>query len=83
MSASEEQIHAAARKVFRTDQGAKAFLNVPCPALGGQTAKQMIAQGRGDEVLTLLEKLAVEAPPPSGSLADMFRGWLGPFGGRR
>ncbi|HET6438178.1 MAG TPA: antitoxin Xre/MbcA/ParS toxin-binding domain-containing protein [Anaeromyxobacter sp.] len=83
MSATEEEIQAAARKVFRTDQGAKAFLNVPCPALGGGTAKELIARGRGAEVLAFLEKLAVQAPAPSGTFADMFRGWLGPFAGRR
>jgi hypothetical protein len=78
-----EELRLAARKVFCTDQGAHAFLTAPCPALGGAVPARMVAEGRGAEVLAFLEKLAEVAPPPSSGLGNLFRGWLGPFAGKR
>jgi hypothetical protein len=80
MSATIEQARAAAAKLFRTDQAANAFLSVPNPKLGGVPLK-LIEEGRGDEVVAFLEKLAEVAPAPPSGLNQLFRGWLGPFGG--
>ena len=83
MSATVEDVEDAAGKVFRTRQAVHAFLTVPCPALGGVQPLKLVEQGRGDEVMAFLEKLAAAAPAPPSGLAGMFRGWLGPFAGKR
>jgi hypothetical protein len=78
----DDEIREAAMRVFRTPQAAKAFLTVPCPALGG-TPAELIRSGRENEVLAFLDKLEREAPPEPSSMAKIFSGWLGRFGGRR
>jgi hypothetical protein len=83
VSATVEDVEAAAGKVFRTRQAVHAFLTVPCPALGGDRPMQLVEQGRGDEVVAFLEKLAVTAPPPPSGLQGVFQGWLGRFAGKR
>ena len=40
-----------------------------------------VEEGRGDEVVAFLEKLAEVAPAPPRGLDSLFRGWLGPFAG--
>jgi len=80
VSATVEQVREAAAKIFRTDQAAKAFLSVPNPKLGGVPMK-LVEEGRGDEVVAFLEKLAEVAPAPPRGLDSLFRGWLGPFAG--
>lgn len=82
VSATVEDVEDAASKVFRTRQAVRAFLTVPCPALGGVPMK-LVTQGRGDEVVAFLEKLAVTAPPPPSGLQGLFQGWLGQFGRKR
>lgn len=81
MPATKEEVRAAAAKIFRTDQAARAFLSVPNPKLGGIPLK-LTEDGRGDEVVAFLEKLAEIAPAPPSGLDQLFRGWLGPFAGR-
>jgi hypothetical protein len=83
VSATVEDVEDAAEKVFRTRQAVHAFLTVPCPALGGVKPQALVEQGKADEVIAFLEKLATAAPPPPSGLAGMFRGWLGPFAGKR
>ncbi len=80
MSATIDDVRAAASKIFRTPQAANAFLSVPNPKLGG-TPLKLTEEGRGDEVVAFLEKLAEVAPAPPSGLDALFRGWLGPFGG--
>jgi hypothetical protein len=82
VSASEDQIRAAAMRVFRTRQAADAFLTLPCPALGG-APNDLVKSGRDGEVLSFLDKLEHEAPPEAPTMARLFSGWLGRFGGRR
>ncbi len=67
MSASEQEVRAAAAKVFRSPQAADAFLRLANPTLGG-VPLTLVQQGRGDEVLAFLERLAIEAPPPPPSI---------------
>jgi hypothetical protein len=80
MSATIEEVRAAAAKVFRTEQAARAFLSVPSPKLGG-TPLKLTQEGRGDEVVAFLKKLAEVAPPSPSGFDNLLRGWLGPFGG--
>jgi hypothetical protein len=82
VSATLAEVRSAVSKVFRTNQAADAFLSLPCPALGG-VPTQLVAQGRGDEVLAFVEKLAEIAPAPPSGLGGLFQGWLGPFAGRK
>lgn len=69
-------------RVFRTRQAANAFLSLPCPALGGAPL-DLVRSGREHEVLAFLDKLEREAPPEPSSMARMFSGWLGRWGGGR
>ncbi len=82
MSSSEEQIRAAAMRVFRTRQAADAFLTLPCPALGA-VPNELVKSGREGEVLAFLERLEHDAPAETPTIARLFSGWLGRFGGRR
>jgi hypothetical protein len=78
----EQEIEAAAMRVFRTRQAAMAFLTLPCPALGA-VPSQLAQSGREDEVLAFLDRLEREAPAPAATLDKIFSGWLGRFGRRR
>jgi hypothetical protein len=69
-----EEIRAAAARVFRGDQAARAFLELRSPALGGVPA-ELVKAGRGDEVLRFLERLAAEAPPPPASIFGIPLRW--------
>lgn len=71
-----------AMRIFRTRQAADAFLTLPCPALGG-TPTELVRSGRENEVLAFLDKLEREAPAETPTMARLFSGWLGRFGGRR
>ena len=82
MNAREEAIREAALRVFRTRQAANAFMTLPCTALGG-TPEELVRSGREDEVLVFLDRLEREAPPAPTSMARLFSGWLGRFGGGR
>ncbi len=82
MGTRDDEIRAAAMRVFRTRQAADAFLTLPCPALGAAPAA-LVKSGRENEVLAFLDKLEREAPPEPSSMARIFSGWLGRFGGRR
>ena len=62
-----DEIRAAAAKVFRGEQAARAFLELKSPVLGGVPVK-LVEAGRGDEVLRFLERLAENAPPPPPSI---------------
>jgi hypothetical protein len=57
-----EDVSARARHLFRTEQGANAFLNTPCIALGGVPA-ELARRGRAKEVLFYLGCLESAAPP--------------------
>lgn len=58
-----DEIRAAARKVFTSEQAAEAFLRLDSPVLGG-VPLELVEAGRGHEVLAFLARLAREAPPP-------------------
>jgi hypothetical protein len=62
MSATIADVRARARHLFRTDQSASAFLNLPCAALRGVPA-ELAVHGRVDEVIAYLVRLECEAPP--------------------
>ncbi len=81
MNIKETQILEAAMRVFRTQQAARAFLEVPSPKLGG-TPKALIEAGRENEVLAFLDELEKQAPAEPSSLARVFSGWLGRWGKR-
>ncbi len=63
MAVGMDEIRAAAERLFRGPQGARAFLEMRSPVLGGSPA-ELVEAGRGEEVLRFLEKLLREAPPP-------------------
>jgi hypothetical protein len=71
VSATLEEIRAAALKVFTGRQAADAFLKLRSPVLGGMPL-EMVKAGRGDEVLAFLDKLAREAPAPPKSIFGIF-----------
>ncbi len=62
MSATIEDVRARAMHLFRTEEGASAFLNLHCRALGGVPA-ELAAHGGADQVLTFLFELEHAAPP--------------------
>jgi hypothetical protein len=62
MSATIEDVGARARHLFRTEQSADAFLNVPCVALGGVPA-ELAMRGHAKEVLFYIRCLENAAPP--------------------
>ncbi len=72
-----DEIRAAAARVFRGDQAARAFLELRSPALGGVPA-ELVQAGRGDEVLRFLERLAEDAPPPPPSIFGIPLRWKKP-----
>jgi hypothetical protein len=74
MAATIEEVRARARHLFRTDQSATAFLNLPCAALRGVPA-ELAEHGRVDEVITYLVRLECEAPPEA--LEDRLPGGRG------
>ncbi len=80
MGETEDRVHAAAVRIFRTHQAAEAFLNLHCPELGGATPLALMRDGRAEEVLTFLERLEREAPAPK---TGVFGSWLGRLGGSR
>jgi hypothetical protein len=82
VSTKDEEIRAAAMRVFRTKQAASAFLTLPCPALGA-SPEELVRSGRENEVLAFLDRLEREAPAETPTMARLFSGWLGRFGGRR
>ncbi len=61
MRATVEDVCAQARRLFRTKQGADAFLNAPCVALDG-VPLELATSGRAAEVLFYLERLENVAP---------------------
>lgn len=75
----ENEVLAAAIRVFRTEQAARAFLALPTPEFGGATPAELARSGREAEVLEFLSRLEREAPAPPHWL---FSGLLGRFGGR-
>lgn len=72
---NENAVREAAIRVFRTPQGADAFLTLRCPALG-DTPRALVEAGRANEVLAFLDKLEHEAPPPPRTLDGLFGGWF-------
>lgn len=62
MSATIVEIRARAKHLFRTEQGAEAFLNLPCSALQGVPV-ELAARGHADEVVAYLVRLEHTAPP--------------------
>lgn len=82
MSAIEDQVRAAALRLFRTEKAAEAFLEIKAPALGGAPL-ELVRAGRGGEVLAFLDKLEREAPAAPSSMERLFSGWFGRFGGKR
>ncbi len=62
MSATLDDVRARATHLFRTEQGAEAFLSLPCAALHGVPA-ELARHGRADEVLAYLLRLEAAAPP--------------------
>lgn len=82
MSQEEDEVRAAARRIFRTDQAAKGFLASPIHDLGG-TPMELTRSGRADEVLAYLARLEREAPAQPFTTQSLFAGWLGRFGGKR
>ena len=83
MGTTVDEVRLAARRIFRTDQAANAFLGAKSRLLGGSTPLELLRAGRGDEVVALLAKLQAEAPAPEGGMNGLFRGWLGSWGTRR
>jgi uncharacterized protein (DUF2384 family) len=83
MGAMVDDVKAAARRIFRTEQAAGAFLSARSPLLGGSTPLELLEAGRGDEVVALLARLQAEAPAPEGGMNALFRGWLGGWGTRK
>jgi hypothetical protein len=65
MGADAKTALEAAKKVFRTEQGARAFLEMKNAQLGGVPAR-LVEEGRGDEVVAYLVRLCEEAPPAEG-----------------
>lgn len=61
MRTTVEDVCAQARRLFRTEQGAEAFLRAPCAALGGVPI-ELATSGRAAEVLFYLERLEAFAP---------------------
>jgi hypothetical protein len=66
MSADAKAVLEAAVQVFRTEQGAKAFLGMKNAQLGGVPLR-LVEEGRGDEVVAYLTALREQAPPAQGS----------------
>jgi len=62
VSATIEDVRARAKHLFRTEQSADAFLNVPCKQLGGVPV-ELANHGHADRVLSYLEHLEERAPP--------------------
>ncbi len=62
MRATIEDVRARALHLFRTEQGADAFLNAPCRALDGVPI-ELARSGRSAEVLFYLDRLEQRAPP--------------------
>jgi hypothetical protein len=60
-----DDVRAQALRLFRTEQGASAFLHAPCSALDG-VPLELAMSGRAAEVLFYLERLESFAParPP-------------------
>lgn len=67
MGATLEDVRAVARRVFRTEQSAEAFLRAPCVKLGGAPI-DLAASGRATEVLFFLERLERFAPATPGQV---------------
>ena len=61
MSASLEDVRAQALRLFRTEQGANAFLDTHCTALDG-VPRELASNGRAAAVLFYLERLERFAP---------------------
>jgi hypothetical protein len=66
MAADAKAVLEAAVKVFRTEQGARAFLGMKNAQLGGVPSR-LVEEGRGDEVVAYLTALREQAPPAEGS----------------
>jgi hypothetical protein len=73
MSATIEDVSARARHLFRTEQSASAFLNLPCIALGGVPA-DLAMHGHAKEVLFYLGCLEIAAPPEPEDWVPGYRG---------
>ncbi len=61
MRATIDDVRAQALRLFRTEQGADAFLTAPCSALDGVPI-ELARSGRSAEVLFYLERLERRAP---------------------
>ena len=83
MAGPLDEVRAVARRIFRSQQAADAFLRLPSPRLGGAAPVDLVRDGRADEVLKFLENLEREAPAPPPGLQGLFSSWLGRFGGGR
>lgn len=83
MSGPLDEVRAAARRIFRSQQAADAFLRLPSSRLGGAAPVDLVRDGRAAEVLKFLEYLEREAPAPPSGIQGAFSSWLGRFGGGR
>jgi Protein of unknown function (DUF2384) len=84
VDASVDEAMEAALRVFGSEQAARAFLKTSIPILGGGVPLQMIKEGRGAEVLALLERLLRETPPPSLDYwGKISKNWMGGWAKRR
>lgn len=61
MSATLEHVRTQALRLFRTEQGASAFLDAHCAALDG-VPRELASSGRAAAVLFYLERLERFAP---------------------
>lgn len=69
----DDEVLAAATRVFRTTQAARAFLALPTPEFGGETPQELVRTGREADVLAFLARLEQEAPPqPSWLFSAIF-----------
>ena len=82
MAADAKAVLEAALAVFRTEQGARAFLEMKNAQLGGVPVR-LVEEGRGDEVVAYLAALREQAPPAEGGYWQVVAqqwtgGWLKP-----
>lgn len=73
----DDEVLAAATRVFRTTQAARAFLALPTPEFGGETPQELVRTGREADVLAFLARLEQEAPPQPNWLFSAIFGRLG------
>jgi hypothetical protein len=76
-----DRVRDAALALFRTEQAADAWLTLRCERLGA-VPLELVDEGRGEEVIQLLQQIASEVGPPDTDPWAGLRRLLGPLGGR-